>query len=234
MYTISMIFNGLEKLSLVDFDGVVACTLFTSGCNFRCGFCHNSPLVLGDNLPQYTEQEILEFLVKRNGIIEGVCISGGEPTLNHDLAVFIKKVKELGLKVKLDTNGTNPKMLKSLIEQNLLDYVAMDIKADKQNYSKIIEINNFDLTPVEESVNILLNGSIDYEFRTTLIKQIHTEKVINNIAKWIGGAKKYCLQKYVYRDTCFSCEFTEVDLETAKKFKDILQNHIKNTQLRGY
>ena len=231
-----MIIKGLQKLTLLDFPDKMACTLFTYGCNFRCPFCQNGSLVLPERRTDdlIAEDEFFAFLEKRRGLLEGVCISGGEPTLMPDLPHFIEKIKSMGYPVKLDTNGTNPKMLKSLIEQNLLDYVAMDIKADKQNYSKIIEINNFDLTPVEESVNILLNGSIDYEFRTTLIKQIHTENVINNIAKWIGGAKKYCLQKYVYRDTCFSCEFTEVDLETAKKFKDILQNHIKNTQLRGY
>ena len=229
-----MNFSGLEKLSLVDFDGVVSATLFTAGCNFRCGFCHNSPLVLKENLPIILEEEVLAYLNKRAGIIEGVCISGGEPTLEKGLLNFIEKLKKLNLKVKLDTNGTNPSVIKDLIENALIDYVAMDIKSDKNTYSSVIGIKDYDTKNIEESVETLLSSKLDYEFRTTLIKEFHTEEVIKNISNWIKGAKKYALQKYVYRDTCLGNKLSLVEKEKAQEFKSILEKTINNVQLRGY
>ena len=229
-----MNFSGLEKLSLVDYDEVVSATVFTAGCNFRCGFCHNSPLVFKQNLPEITEEEVLSYLKKRSGIIEGGCISGGEPTLEKGLLSFIEKLKTFNLKVKLDTNGTNPLVLEELINKKLLDYVAMDIKNDKKNYAPIIGLNNFDTKAVEKSVEILKRGAVDYEFRTTLIKEFHTEENIIEIVKWIKGAKKYALQKYVYRDTCISQPYTEVPLLQAEKFKSVLKPFVENVVLRGY
>ncbi len=234
MYTVNMNFSGLEKLSLVDFDGVVACTLFTSGCNFRCGFCHNSPLVLKENLEEIIEEEIFSYLEKRKHVIEGVCISGGEPTMEKNLPEFIQKLKQKGLKVKLDTNGTNPEMLQNLLSEKLIDYVAMDIKSDKQTYSNVIGIKNYNTASVEKSVNILLNSKLEYEFRTTLIKEFHTKEVIENISSWIKGAKKYALQKYVYRDTCLGNKLSLVEKEKAEEFKAILSKNIQTVILRGY
>lgn len=226
---------GLEKLSLIDYDGQMACTVFTGGCNFKCPFCHNSGLVtnLSEQL-KIDNDYIFDYLKKRKGLLTGVCVSGGEPTLQPDLNDFILKVKELGYLVKLDTNGTNYLLLKSLIDNNFIDYVAMDIKNSKDNYLKIIGIDNFDLSQVEKSVNLLLENKISYEFRTTLVKEFHTKNEIKDIASWIKGAKKYCLQKFVNDDNCIDHDLTAVPLNDAEEFKNYLQNYIDCVQLRGY
>ena len=226
---------GMEKLSLVDYDGKVATTLFTGSCNFRCGFCHNSPLVLDfKNLPTISEEEIFSYLKKRVGIIEGVCISGGEPTLEKDLANFIEKIKSLGYSVKLDTNGTNPEIVKALINNGLIDYLAMDIKNDRENYAKIIGFDNYDTKKVEETVDFLLNGTFPYEFRTTLIKEFHTQENIAKIGEWIKGANKYFLQKFKDSESCIQSHLSAVDEKTVLEFLDILKKDIPNTYLRGY
>lgn len=226
---------GLEKLSLVDFDGKVAATVFTGTCNFRCGFCHNGPLVTGvENLPTMSETEVLDYLKKRNGILDGVCVSGGEPTLNNDLPDFMEKLKNLGLAVKLDTNGTNPKMVKSLVENGLVDYIAVDIKNDKANYARIIGFDVYDTAKVEATVNYLLSDKIPYEFRTTLIKEYHSEQNIRAIGEWISGAQKYFLQKYKLTENCLTQTLNGIDEQTAKRFVEILLPYIPNTKLRGY
>ncbi|MDY6367025.1 MAG: anaerobic ribonucleoside-triphosphate reductase activating protein, partial [Clostridia bacterium] len=154
---------GLEKLSLVDYDGKVAATVFTGACNFKCGFCHNGPLVNDVNsLKTFSEDEILSYLSSRKGILDGVCITGGEPTLHKDLPLFIEKVKKLGLSVKVDTNGTNPEMIKTLAENGLADYFAMDIKNDKQNYARTIGLKDYDTSKIEKSMNYFLSGNADY------------------------------------------------------------------------
>ena len=226
---------GLEKMSLVDYDGKVAATLFTGACNFKCGFCHNSALVLDySTLPFYSETEIFSYLEKRKGILDGVCISGGEPTLNNDLPFFIEKIKNLGYSVKLDTNGTNPDLVKSLFENGLCDYFAMDIKNNREDYADIIGFDKFDTAKIEKTVDFFLSGNADYEFRTTLINEYHKQSNIEKISTWICGANKYFLQKFKLSDTCIQKDLTGVDNKTALIFRDILRKNIPNTNLRGY
>ncbi len=230
-----MIINGLEKLSLVDFDEHLCCTTFSSGCNFRCPFCHNSPLVLDvKNQPLIDEDEILKFLKKRKGILDGVCISGGEPTLQKDLKTFLKKIKELGYLTKLDTNGSNPDLLQELIDEGLIDYIAMDIKSSPEGYSLAVGIENFNLTSVKKSIEILKSNNLPYEFRTTIINELHTEKDIVEIGKWLKGSKKYFLQKFKDTGSCIQQNLTEVDKSTAEKWKSILSKDIEKVILRGY
>ena len=227
--------SGLEKMSLVDFDGYVAATVFTAGCNFKCGFCHNSPLVMGaESLPSIPEEEILAYLKKRSGILDGVCVSGGEPTLNKDLPFFIEKIKNLGYKVKLDTNGTNPQMIKSLFDAGLCDYFAMDIKNNREDYARIIGFDTFDTKNVEKSVEYFLSGNAPYEFRTTLINEHHKKENIELIGKWIKGANKYFLQKFKDSESCIQSHLSAVDEKTVLEFLDILKKDIPNTYLRGY
>ena len=230
-----MDFFGFEKLSLVDFDGVVSATVFTGGCNFRCGFCHNSPLVLDyKQLNVVSEKEVIDYLKKRSGILEGLCISGGEPTLNKDLPNFCEKVKALGYKIKLDTNGTDLDAIKSLISNGLIDYVAMDIKNDFDHYGEIIGIKEFNPKTVIASKDFLLENSFPYEFRTTLIKEFHTEENVKKIAKEIKGANKYFLQKFKDSGACIQSHLSPVDENTVLKFVDILKEYIPYTYLRGY
>ena len=227
--------SGLEKMSLVDYDGYIAATVFTAGCNFKCGFCHNSPLVLSvENLPSIPEEEVLSYLQKRRGILEGVCISGGEPTLNKDLPFFIEKIKALGYSVKLDTNGTNPQMIKSLFDAGLCDYFAMDIKNNREDYANIIGFNEFDTKNVEQSVEYFLSGNAPYEFRTTLINEHHKKENIALIGKWIKGADKYFLQKFKNSESCIQSHLSAVDEKTVLEFLDILKKDVPNTNLRGY
>ncbi len=230
-----MIISGLEKMSLVDYDGYVSATIFTGGCNFRCGFCHNSPLVLSyKDLPIISETEVLEYLKKRQGLLDGVCISGGEPTLQKDLLKFIEKIKSLGYSVKLDTNGTNPELVKTLWENGLVDYFATDIKADKETYAKVIGKEKFDIKNVEKTVEYFIINRVNHEFRTTLIKEFHTIDVMLNIGSWIKGAKKYFLQKFINNENCIEKGFTQIDKETANEYKNILQQYVPSTNLRGY
>lgn len=226
---------GLEKLSLVDYDGLVASTVFTASCNFKCPFCHNSPLVTDvNNLTEIPEQEVLDYFNSRRGILDGVCITGGEPTLQKDLPEFIAKIKALGLSVKLDTNGTNPDMIKYLFENKLIDYVAMDIKNSKENYASIIGFEKFDTAKVEESVDYLINSDADYEFRTTLVKEYHTATDIENIGKWIKGAKKYALQKFKDTGSCIESGLSPIGDNVAKEYLDIIIKYVPNAKLRGY
>ena len=193
---------GVQKLSMVDYPGKMACTVFLSGCNFRCPYCHNSSLVIPEPDQAYmTEEEVLKFLKKRQGLLDGVCITGGEPLLQGEAILsFIREIKKLGYPVKLDTNGTNPKVLKELCESGLVDYVAMDIKNSIENYHVAIGREKADcgklLENVQESVNYLMNSNMDYEFRTTLVKGIHTPQDIEDIVAWIGKARIWYLQNF--------------------------------------
>lgn len=226
---------GIEKLSMVDYDGKIAATIFTGGCNFRCPFCHNSSLVLDyQTLLKIDEQEVLAYLEKRKGLLDGICVSGGEPTLQKDLSAFLEKVKKLGYSIKLDTNGTNPNTVKSLKENGLVDYFAMDIKNSKEDYAKIIGFDSYDTTNVEKTVELFLGGDYDYEFRTTLIKEYHPIENIKAIGEWIKGAKKYFLQKYIDSDTCILGGLSPVSESVAKDYVTLLKNYIPNTNLRGY
>lgn len=234
-YNIIMNILGMEKMSLVDYDGKVCATLFAGGCNFKCPFCHNSPLVIDfNNLPTLSEEEIFSYLKKRQGILDGVCVSGGEPTLYKDLPEFIEKIKNLGYSVKLDTNGTNPELVKTLNQNGLVDYFAMDIKNDKAHYSDIIGVPNYDTKKVEATVDYFLSGAADYEFRTTLINEFHKKENIALIGDWIKGANKYFLQKFKDTGSCIENGLSAVSDDAVKEFIEILKPSVKNVRVRGY
>jgi len=191
--------GGFQKLTLIDYPGAIATTVFTVGCSFRCPFCHNPELVkrgaLGVEYSQKMEKEFFAHLEKRKGKLEGVCITGGEPTVQPDIIEFIQKIKNLGYLVKLDTNGTRPDVLKKLLDQKLLDFVAMDIKHQIKKYDKATGVKG-DKKRIKLSVGLIMNSGVPYEFRTTVVPGIHEEKDFLEIAKWIKGAKAYYLQEY--------------------------------------
>lgn len=192
-----MLICGLQKLTLLDFPGRVACTVFTGGCNFRCPFCHNSALVLPEMIQQDTDEEqVLHFLEKRRGVLEGVAVTGGEPLLHKDAGDFIRQVRDMGYKIKLDTNGSFPDRLMELANAGLVDRVAMDIKNSPALYGKTVGLENPDMAAIERSKNFLLEGKVEYEFRTTVVKGLHTAESIRDAAKWIEGAKEYYLQQF--------------------------------------
>lgn len=225
---------GFEKLSLVDFDNYTTCTLFTEGCNFRCPFCHNGPLVSSLNNPSVPKEEIFAYLEKRKNLIDAVCVTGGEPTLHNDLPELFGEIKKLGFFCKLDTNGTNPEMLKKLVEERLVDYVAMDIKSSPENYGKAIGISGFDIKKVLCSIEYLKASFVDYEFRTTLVAELVDDEDIEKIAVTIKGCKKYALQKFKEVDGCLEKGYTEVPKEKALEYLKILESHGINAFLRGY
>lgn len=193
-----MVIQGLQKLTLLDYPGQVACTVFTAGCNFRCPFCHNASLVIdtyhNENIP---EGEIFAFLKKRQGILDGVCVSGGEPLIQHGIIKFLERIKELGYAVKLDTNGSFPDKLERAVEEGLVDYVAMDIKNSRENYGRTVGIVDYDIQNIQKSVNFLLSDRVPYEFRTTVVREFHQRSDFEAIAKWIRGAQRYYLQQFV-------------------------------------
>lgn len=228
-----MIFNGFQKMTLLDFPGRVACTLFARGCNFRCPFCHNAGLVLGGNMESYKEEEILSYLNKRKGLLDGVCITGGEPLLHIDIKDFIYKVKELGFAVKLDTNGSRPETLKELVNEGLIDYVAMDVKNSIQKYGEAVGIENLDTTDIEKSIDFLLLGKVDYEFRTTIVNPLHTVEDIKKLCERIKGAKRYFLQNFVDSGDLIGEGMTAYTTETLKEMLSVAQKYIPEAQLRG-
>ena len=188
--------QGLQKLTLLDFPGHVACTVFFGGCNFRCPFCHNATLVKTGKGEEIALEDFFSFLKKRTGILDGVAVTGGEPLLQKELPAFLARIKEMGYAVKLDTNGTDPGALKALVERSLVDYVAMDIKAPLARYDTLAGVA-VDGDKIAQSVSFLLQGTVDYEFRTTLVKPYHTLSDMKEIGKWIAGAKRYFLQGFV-------------------------------------
>ena len=191
-----MLISGLQKMTLLDYPGLVACTVFTGGCNFRCPFCHNAPLVLPERMSSDDRtEEVLSFLRKRQGLLDGVAITGGEPLLHADLPEFLRKIRDLGYKIKLDTNGSFPDRLRAVVEEGLVDRVAMDIKNAPLLYGKTIGISGFDIEPVERSKNFLLEGCVAYEFRTTVVYGLHTEESLCAAARWLEGAREYYLQQ---------------------------------------
>ena len=229
-----MDFVGVEKLSLVDYDHHMSAVLFFPGCNFRCPFCHNSSLVINpNNNKPIPFNEILDFLKKRVGLLDAVVITGGEPTLMKDLEEKIEAIKELGYKVKLDSNGSHPEVIKKLVEKNLLDYIAMDIKSSFDTYMDITDVF-VNLDKIRESIDFIMSSGVDYEFRTTLIKEYHTEEDIRKMAKELHGAKRMRLQLFVDSESCIKRGLHEVETEEAKKFAEILKEHIEDVALRGY
>jgi len=193
-----VIIGGLQKTTLIDFPGKIAATIFISGCSFRCPWCYSPELVLPEKIkkhPKISEKYLFDFLKKRKGLLDGVCITGGEPTIHKDLPDFIKKIKKLGYLVKIDTNGSNPEMLKKIIAKKLVDYVAMDIKAPKEKYNELVGVK-INIKKIQKSIDILKEKKVDYEFRSTIVPTVHTKEDVIEMAKWIKGAKRYYLQNF--------------------------------------
>lgn len=228
-----MIIKGLQKLTLLDYPGKMACTVFTAGCNFRCPFCHNASLVTNIDEERISEEEFFSFLQKRQGIIEGVCVTGGEPTLQPDLKDFLKKIKDLGYSVKLDTNGYRPEVLRDVVNSGLVDYVAMDIKNSQAKYAITCGIENLDIAKINESVEFLMSGVVDYEFRTTVVKELHTEDDIQDIVSWIKDAKKYFLQGFIDSGDLICIGYSGYDKTELQKLLNIAKNNLSVTELRG-
>ncbi len=252
--------HGLNKLTLLDYPGHMACLIFTGACNYRCPFCHNASLVLNPNSqPAISEDEIFAFLQSRKGILEGVCISGGEPTLQADLPEFIRKIRAMDLHVKLDTNGSRPGILKALLEEGILDYVSMDIKNAPERYLTTIGIpaephgsddftdncdahrnipgfNNLITDSVRQSAELLMQSSIPYEFRTTVVKELHSEEDLLTIGKWLNGARAYYLQSFRDSETLVGADFGQFhayEPEQMRAFRDMLKPYFKTVDVRG-
>lgn len=225
---------GLQKLTLLDFPGRLACTVFLPGCNLRCPFCHNASLVLPreDTPPPMTVDELLDFLRKRKGRLQGVCITGGEPTLHGDLPHLLREIHALGYEVKLDTNGTNPTLLRHILQENLADYVAMDIKNSPQRYAETcggVEV----LDKVRESVALLMESGVDYEFRTTLVCPLHTVDDMAAIGEWIRDAKRYFLQQFIDSGDIIGEGLWAPDADEMEAMRQKVLPYIENTELRG-
>lgn len=224
---------GLQKTTLLDFPGHVAATIFTGGCNFRCPFCHNSDLLGNDAESLYSEEEILRFLKKRSGILEGAAITGGEPTLQPDLRSFILKIRELGYKIKLDTNGSRPEVLRSLCEDGLIDYVAMDIKTCKERYPVVAGIPSLKINEIEKSVEFLKQGTVPYEFRTTVVRELHCAEDFHKIGLWLSGCSNYYLQNFVDSDNVLFAGFSSCSKDELLTFRTIVEPYVTHVELRG-
>lgn len=225
--------EAIQKLTLLDYPQKMACTIFTYGCNFRCPFCHNAGLVTEASQAGTTEEEVLKFLNSRQGILEGVCITGGEPLLQEGIEEFIKSIKDMGFLVKLDTNGSFPEKLKALCKKGLIDYVAMDIKNSKQKYAATVGKKLFDLSAVAESVEFLKKGTVPYEFRTTVTKDFHTMDDLKDIAKWLSGCDAYYLQQFVDSGNLIDNAVAGHSDEELKAMYKELKKALPCTQLRG-
>ena len=229
---------GLQKMTLLDYPGKVACTVFLPGCNYRCPFCHNAGLL--ENAPEdRKEEELLTFLEKRKGLLDGVCITGGEPTLQPDLPHLLAKIKALGYCVKLDTNGSNPAMLETLLEKGLVDYVAMDVKNSRERYGKTVGIPGMPLEKTAESLRLLLSGRTDYELRTTCVEELHEEEAAAAMGAWVEslvpGVKpaKWYLQCFVNRDSVLQDGLHAPNREKLEKMRKALEPHALFVSLRG-
>ena len=229
-----MRFYGFQKMTLLDFPGKVACTLFTGGCNMRCPFCHNALLVteLEQGNDTWDEAEVLTFLRRRKGLLDGVCVTGGEPTLYEDLPALLRQIRGLGFAVKLDTNGTNPDMLEALAQEGLLDYAAMDIKNSPDRYAETC--GGVDLLgPVKLSATLLMAGAVDYEFRTTVCAPLHTPEEMAGIGRWLKGAKRYFLQPFVDSGELVGSGMKPLTKEEIEALRDSVLPDIPSTQIRG-
>ena len=226
--------HGFNKSTLLDYPKHLAATIFVGNCNMHCPFCHNASLVLRPNTqPIIPKEDVLSYLKKRKSILEGVCITGGEPTLYPDLPYFISQIKEIGHKVKLDTNGTNPDMIRELVDKSLIDYVAMDIKNSKEKYITTAGNKDVSMDKINESVSLLLSDMVDYEFRTTIVNELHTKSDILSIGGWIKDAKAYYLQAYADSGDVISTGFTSPSKETLMIYKELLSTYVKHVDVRG-
>jgi len=231
-----MLISGLQKMTLLDYPGCVACTVFTGGCNFRCPFCHNAPLVIPEALRAHDGgvDAVLSFLKKRQGLLDGVAVTGGEPLLHADMADFLRQVKELGFRVKLDTNGSFPARLRALVEEGLVDRVAMDIKNDPAFYAETAGVPDLDLAPITESKDYLLSGAVEYEFRTTVVKGLHTAERLRSAARWIEGARAYYLQQFKDSGDLIAPEgLGAFNDDEMRELAEAVRPIIPSVQLRG-
>ena len=225
---------GLQKLTLLDYPEHTACTVFTAGCNLRCPFCHNSELVLPERKPPLlAEEAFFSYLQKRQGILDGVCVTGGEPLLQPDIGDFLARIKALGFAVKLDTNGTRPQVLRQLVERGLVDYVAMDINNSPDSYAKTAGIPDMDLTPIWESVDYLMSGAVDFEFRTTVADGLHTAQDMAAIGQWLQGAKRYYLQQFKDSGDILSPGLQPPSQERLEQYRQIVRQYIPSAKIRG-
>ncbi len=228
--------SGLQKLTLLDYPGHVACTVFTGGCNFRCPFCHNAPLVLPERLQGDADgaETVLAFLRKRRGILDGVAVTGGEPLLHPDMDAFLREVKALGYAVKLDTNGSFPERLISLVEAGLVDRVAMDVKNAPALYAETVGVPGLDLSPVERTKDYLLSGAVEYEFRTTVVKGLHSAESLLEAARWIRGAREYYLQQFKDSGDVIAIEgLSAFSGEEMHALADAVRPIVPSVQVRG-
>ena len=234
-----MVISGLQKMTLLDFPGKVACTVFLQGCNFRCPFCHNSDLLGNDGPEPISEETLMKFLNKRVGLLDAVCVTGGEPTLQKDLPELLKKIKALGYLVKLDTNGNRPEVLKELVEAGLVDYVAMDIKNSPSRYGETAGVPRMDLSHVEESIRYLLSGKVDFEFRTTVAEELHDPEDFAEIGLWLQTldpahkAPKFFIQPYVDRDSVLMGGLHTPSKEKLLAMGEKLTGFVTSVSLRG-
>lgn len=224
---------GLQKMTLLDFPGKVACTVFTGGCDFRCPYCHNYELVDGSAPALMDEEEFLQFLSKRKGLLDGVAITGGEPCIQKDLPGLMRRIRETGFAVKLDTNGNHPEMLQRILEEKLADYVAMDIKNAPEKYALTIGLQIFNIESVRQSAEMLLKGETDYEFRTTVVDELHCDRDFEGIGQWIQGAKKYFLQPFTDRDTVPFGNFHAPSIDKMQRWEQIMKRYVKEVNIRG-
>lgn len=228
-----MTIEGLQKLTLLDYPGHTACTLFLGGCNFRCGYCHNYQLVRGPRVPLMEESEFLSYINKRKGLLDGVCITGGEPLIHREVRNLIEKIKREGLAVKLDTNGMFPDRLQELLDAGLLDYVAMDVKNSLDRYSETVRCKGLDFSPIEKSIRLLMESGIDYEFRTTVVKGLHTAAEIEEIAKMLSGAKRYFLQQYRPAEQVPDGALQQPSNQEMREYLRIAKEVLPVAELRG-
>ncbi len=225
--------HGLQKMTLLDYPGKVACTVFFGGCDMRCPFCHNAELLDGTAPSVMDEEELLAFLKKRRGLLDGVAVTGGEPLLQKDLPELAARIRDLGYPIKLDTNGTHPDRLDRMIRDGLVQYVAMDIKNSPERYAETVGLQQFDIEPVRKSVQILLEGRTDYEFRTTTVAEFHDDKSFEKIGPWIRGAKRYYLQRFTDRETVPFEGLHAPAAEQMKHWADIVRPYVPAVELRG-
>ena len=225
--------HGLQKMTLLDFPGAVACTVFLGGCDFRCPYCHNAELLDPNFPPLMDETELLAFLKKGQGLLDGVCITGGEPLLRQELPTLLGEIRALGYKIKLDTNGAHPAQLRRILDAGLADYVAMDIKNSPERYAETIGRAQFDVAPIRESVRLLMAGDTDYEFRTTVVAELHGEEDIRAIGRWIAGARRYFLQPFTDRETVPLAGLSAPTQAQLDRFLAIAREFVPETQLRG-
>ncbi len=225
--------QGLQKMTLLDFPGRVACTVFLGGCDFRCPFCHNGELLDGTAEALMTDRELLACLEKRKGLLDGVAFTGGEPTLRPDLPALMAEIRAMGFAVKLDTNGNHPDALRRILGEGLVDYVAMDVKNSPERYGETIGIPDFDVSNIEKSLTLLKMSGVDYELRTTVVKEFHDEDSFRAIGPWIAGAKRYFLQCFTDRDTVPRQGLHAPEKDELERFADIVRPYVQEVSLRG-